>query len=354
MPRSRSGSATPPLLALFAEARARETEAGEAPTPGRPADPEGATAGPARRRMPAQFDVIVTNPPFQDTVRRGKTPHKLWIDFTHAIFDRFLKPGGLLCQVSPSSFCSPSNTILDLMKQQQTLVLRYDTSRHFPLVGSTFADYVIRKAPNAGGLTRVVHQDRDAPMALTDDLYYIPNDLVPTAVSIHRKVIFDRSTPRLLVEKDYVTCHNINLKRSDTLSQTRTERHIHPVFHTNRQTWWSSLRQGWAGSPKVMWTRSGYTRPFYDPGELGGTDMVYYTRVPDRAAGETLAWNMNLRLMRYIYATAKWSGFGNERVFARLPQLPTDQRLDDEALYARFQLTPEEVAHVRSSVADDR
>ncbi len=304
--------------------------------------------------MPRQFDVILTNPPFQDSVRRGKTPHKLWIDFTHAVFDRFLKPGGLLCQVSPSSFCSPSNSILTLMKAQQTVLVRYDTSRHFPQVGSTFADYVIRKAPNDGSPARVVYRDRESEMAFDADLAYIPNDLVATAVSIHRKVVFDRSRPRLGVEKDYVTCHNILLKTAQTLSQTKTETHVHPVFHTNRQVWWSSIRQAWGAELKVMWTRSGYTRPFYDHGVMGGTDMVYYVRVPNRDAGEILSHNLNLRLMRYIYATAKWSGFGNERVFAALPALPLDHRLDDAAITRMFGLTAEEEAHVRATVADDR
>jgi hypothetical protein len=72
-----------------------------------------------------KFDVILTNPPFQDSVNRKKTPHKLWIDFTLAVFDRLLKPGGSLVQVSPASFSSPSNVVLGLMEENQTRVLRF-------------------------------------------------------------------------------------------------------------------------------------------------------------------------------------------------------------------------------------
>ena len=63
-----------------------------------------------------RFDNILTNPPFQDTVNRKKTPHKLWIDFTLDVFDRLLKDGGNLLQVSPASFASPSNVVPDLMR----------------------------------------------------------------------------------------------------------------------------------------------------------------------------------------------------------------------------------------------
>jgi hypothetical protein len=297
-----------------------------------------------------RFDVILTNPPFQDTVRRGKTPHKLWIDFTSATFRRLLKEGGLLCQVSPSSFRSPSSRVLDLMKQNRTAWIRLDTQDHFPTVGSTFADYLIHKEPNDGTPTKIVVNGSSSELLLDDEVLYLPTDLTAEGLSIHRKVMFHPDV-KLPVEWDYVTCHNIRLKDQDSiLSVWKSEKHIHKVFHTNRQTWWSSVRQDWASLRKVMWTRSGYTKPFYDPGTMGGTDAVYYVVVDSDDEGGNLAHNMDLALMRYIYKTAKWSGFGNERVFASLPDLPRDRKLTDSELFDMFDLTASEVARVRESV----
>jgi hypothetical protein len=294
-----------------------------------------------------KFDVILTNPPFQDTVRRGKTPHKLWIDFTLATFGRFLKEGGLLCQVSPSSFRSPSSQVLDLMRNYKTARIRLDIRHHFPTVGSTFADYLIYKEPRGDTATEIVVNGTTSRIELDDGVLYLPTDLTPAGLSIHRKVMF-RPAHKLGVQWDYVTCHNIRLKDSDSiLSLDRTERHVYKVFHTNRQTWWSAVRQPWAGRLKVMWTRSGYTKPFFDRGTMGGTDAVYYVVVQNDEEGETLAHNLYLALMRYIYATAKWSGFGNERVFASLPDLPRDLRLSDDELFDRFGLSVEEAEHVR-------
>ena len=34
-----------------------------------------------------QFDVVATNPPFQDYTNRKKTQHKLWINFTKEAFN---------------------------------------------------------------------------------------------------------------------------------------------------------------------------------------------------------------------------------------------------------------------------
>jgi len=297
-----------------------------------------------------KFDVILTNPPFQDSTRRGKTPHKLWIDFTKATFSRLLVEGGLLGQVSPSSFRSPSSRVLDLMKENRTALIRFDTEYHFPSVGSTFADYLIYKEPADGTATKIIFEGAESELVLDGEVLYLPTDLTPEGLSIHRKVMFHPEA-KLDVRWDYVTCHNIRLRdHESTLSRIPTNRHIHKVFHTNRQIWWSSLPQDFAAKRKVMWTRSGYTKPFYDPGTMGGTDAVYYVPVDSDEEGANLAHNLNLSLMRYIYKTAKWSGFGNERVFASLPNLTRAVSMSDADVFARFSLSPVEVAHVRAVV----
>ena len=95
-----------------------------------------------------------------------------------------------------------------------------------------------------------------------------------------------------------------------------------------------------------MWSRSGYTKPFYDDGELGGTDMAYYVPVPTKFCGDNLVHNMNSKLIRYILTTAKWSGFGNEKVFRKLPNLPTDRKMTDAEVYLLFGLTESERNYV--------
>ncbi|OJV80169.1 MAG: hypothetical protein BGO37_01910 [Cellulomonas sp. 73-92] len=301
-----------------------------------------------------KFDVILTNPPFQDRINRKKTPHKLWIDFTLNVFDRLLREGGSLVQVSPASFASPSNVVLDLMAKHQTHVLRLETEHHFPDIASTFSDYWIEKSPNDARPTLVSIGDEHFKVELDDRVRYLPNDLSRLSLSIHSKVMF-AGGPKLPVEWDYVTAHNIRrYDNNPSLRENQDADHPYPVFHTNKSTWWSSIRQGWADHRKVMWTRSGYTKPFYDAGVLGGTDMVYYVRVATDAEGRALAHNLNSALFQYVYKTAKWSGFGNERVFAGLPQVPSDSCLTDDEMFALFSLTHEEVEYVRGTLGTRR
>ncbi len=289
-----------------------------------------------------KFDVVLTNPPFQDRHSRGRTPHKLWIEFTTATFDRLLRPGGLLLQITPTSFQSPSSKVLRLMCTLDTQLINFDIAQHFPGVGSSFAYYAIRHRPHAAATT-VTIDGATFQFDLDDSVRWLPSDLSESSLSIHRKTMWS-GRPLLPVEHDYITHHNIRL--GDTLSKTPTPTHVYPVFHTNAQTWYGSVRQPFADRVKIMWTRSGYTKPFLDLGQLGGSDMVYYIVVKSRAAGRNLLHNLTLPLMRYIFATARWSGFGNEIVFHSLPALPTDRALSAAELYDVFGLTDQERHYV--------
>lgn len=299
------------------------------------------------------FDTILTNPPFQDRAARGKTRHKLWLEFTRRCMEDLLVEGGHFCQVSPSSFRSPSAAVLKYFRSYRVHWIDLNVNSYFPEVNIDFATYLIEKTVDSKPQpTPIRTAGGEFETTLDSLLFYVPNRFNQEAASIHRKVIFD-TRKKLPVERDYVTCHNVLLKRQgsdSTLSKIGTDRHIHPVLHTNRQTWWSSVRQEFADCPKVMWTRSGYTKPFFDNGNLGVTDMCYFVRVKDEQTGTNLAHNMNTSLLQYIYKTAKWSGFGHERVFDALPALPTERALTDEAMFEMFDLNEAERLEVESHV----
>lgn len=292
-----------------------------------------------------KFDTIVANPPFQDVVNRNTTPHKLWIDFTKRTFSDWLKDNGTLIQVSPSSFASPSSKVLQIFKDKKTLWIDFTPKKYFN-VGSTFAHYAIVNSPDDGTLTEIINDDV-LHINVNDAFLYIPSDVCSTSLSIHNKVMFSTKNKES-VRHDYVTCHNITLGK--TLSKEKTDRFIYPTFHTNKQIWWTSLDQECRTKNKVMWTRSGYTKPFFDPGYYGATDMVYWIEIDD---GTGLAHNLNSKLMQYIFNSAKWSGFGNEIVFQNIPYLSTRAFTDDE-LYALFDLDEREVEYVESMAKGSR
>jgi hypothetical protein len=316
-----------------------------------------------------QFDVVLTNPPFQDSVNRGRTHYKLWLEFTRTAMSRWLRPGGHLVQVTPASFGSPSSKVLAVMKAHTTRRVRFGLERFFPGVASSFADMWLTRAQDVQMWSGEAGQDslfaeasakpwtevwfeagHALRVQLDESVIYLPADVTEHGFEVHRKVMFtDR--PRWLVEHDYVVCHNA--RRNDdppTLSALPEPGFGIPVFHTNAATWWSSVEQEWATAKKVMWTSSGYTKPFYDAGTIGGTDFVHFIRVPSDTEGRRLERVLTSVLFQYVFATARWSGFGNDRVFRMLPVVPLDRDWTDHDLYTWFDLSPEEVAHVERFV----
>jgi hypothetical protein len=298
-----------------------------------------------------KFDLEINNPPFQDSEKRGKTQHKLWIEFVlHS--EKILKENGILAYVTPDSFSSPSNKILSLMKKYTTQFVSFDSKKFFQEEGndpgSTFAHYVIKFKENDNDKTKIVQRGKSYMIDMNKFLY-IPNDFCKESASIHSKVIFS-NLPKVDLKYDYVTCHNVNLKKKGVNSPVQkqlTESCVYPLLHTNNQIWYSSVRQSFADLPKVMWSRSGYTKPFFDNGVLGGTDMCYYVLAENQQEGENLSNNLNTKLFKYIFKTAKWSGFGNEIVFKNIPKLPNQSFSDDEIMEL-FKLTESEKNYVRN------
>lgn len=295
---------------------------------------------------------IVGNPPFQDNTNRGKTQHKIWIDFTKKMLNDILDENGYIGWVTPSSFLSPSNKILQFFKEYDCIFISFDTNQFFKKEnnepGISMAHYVIHKSRNKT-ITHVIKNTKSFKLKIDENTLYLPNDLNENSCSIHQKVIILQKNFYDL-KYDYVTCHNIQLKTKKIncpISKVETDIHIYPLLHTNPQTWYSSIQQDCFNKKKVMWTRSGETTPFYNDGNLGITDMGYYIEVDSEKNGLILEHNLNLKLFKYIFNTAKWSGFGNEKIFERIPILPNVKMTDTE-LYDYFKLSYDEVEYLES------
>ena len=332
-----------------------------------------------------KYDVIVGNPPFQDKAKRNTTPHKIWIEFTHKVFDN-LEDGGALLWVSPASWGSPSSKVLQYFWQYQVPNIDLDTAEHFPGIGSTFSNYLVYKQNDDTTATEFTKNGATFSAIIDDSVKYLGNDFCEHSFNIHKKVMFD-TQDKLPISYDYVTCHNVirhtfklhekriaNTKKalqnatsakatiraqerlsrlinersrlSVTISEHQTTKHRYPILHTNNKTWYSSIKQDFLDKKKVMWSRSGYTKPFYDKGTKGCTDLGYYTTVASDTEGEILSHNLQTKLFRYIFATARWSGFGNDKVFKMLPDLKTAKALSDSEIFKKFNITQAEQAYI--------
>ena len=332
-----------------------------------------------------KFNHIFGNPPFQDSKNKKKTQHKLWIKFTEKAVNSWLKEGGTMNWITPMSWGSPSNKVLSLLKKQEVTKIYLDTKKHFPKIGSTFCHYHLEKSPKSSQ-TAFVEGGSSFSFMLDGSTLYIPNDVCPISLSIHKKVMH-ANRGKHKINYDYVTCHNVirhahdlNKKKISkncdklkmckdikeakkvlasiealyikqdsieiTVSEVKTKNHVYPILHTNNKTWYSSIKQKFFDKKKVMWSRSGYTKPFYNKGGLGCTDMGYFIFVDTDTEGKNLERFLNSKIMKYIFKTAKWSGFGNELVFSSIPVIDIINNKSDDDYYKAFGLTKAEIKYI--------
>ena len=241
-----------------------------------------------------KFDFIFGSPPFQDNKNRGKTQHKLWLEFTTKWFADGLDGSGEIVWITPSSWGSPSSKILQLFKDNQVKKIDLDINNYFPGIGSTFSYYHVKKGDD-GAATLVRKSKKDFTLEINESVKYFPNDFCDESISIHKKVMFDPKD-KISLQYDYVTCHNvirhrkknINKKIEElegkinnttceklltrrqnslaswrerlekcviTISEVKTKEHVYPVFHTNNKVWYSSIKQDFLEHKKVMWYR---------------------------------------------------------------------------------------------------
>ena len=293
-----------------------------------------------------KVNIIFVNPPFENKLKRNKTPHKLWIDFTKRALNDWLIENGTLLQISPSSFSSPSSKILKLLKEKHTTDIFFNQEEYFPDIASSISWYIIENKESKN-LTNI----NDKLNINLSNFLYLPQNICTESLSIHKKVVFD-TINKLDIHKDYVTCHNALLKKNNSpLSKIKTQTHIYPVFHTNKQTWYSSILQPFAHKKKVLWTRSGYQKPFYSSETLGVTDLSYFILVDNDNEGKYYEKYLNSELLQYIFKSAKWSGFGNDKVFYALPDVINknlNESLTDIDIYKLFNITHDEIEFIKN------
>lgn len=111
-----------------------------------------------------KFDVIVGNPPFQESKDGGERKDQasnLWSKFWAKSF-RISNPHGIIALITPTSWLSPSadlkgkdkvkhhDRLWDVFNDYTSVANITDVSKHFPGVGSSFGYVIVDKAGTAG------------------------------------------------------------------------------------------------------------------------------------------------------------------------------------------------------------
>lgn len=287
-----------------------------------------------------KFDVIVGNPPYQGNNDIGTTQpksHNLWSKFADKSIE-LIKDNGFVAFVTPDSWMSPNSQILKTFKDNSLIWVSTNVSKYFN-VGSSFTAWILQKNQNTKTVTI------DGLSVDLNTLNYLPRDFSKT-YPIHNKVI-NSNHSKLKVLCD-TSCHSDH--KHGKLSDTQDAVFKYKTWHTNAQTRFSKIKSKHFDDHKIIWTLSGYFKPFYDDGNIGTTEVCQYIRINNQTEANNLLSYLNSKLYNFLITTGKWSGFLNGKLISSLPELATNKQWTDKELYKHFGLTQEEIDYIESNV----
>lgn len=296
-----------------------------------------------------KFDVVVGNPPFQDTHRSG---NPLWPLFTKKGFE-VVSEDGYVGLITPGRWVLPGHNIKEskirvwdeyVAKYNPIVVNLGECSRYFS-VGSSddyFSYFVVQKCLNSSqSLTTVTTPAGQFKIRLSAVSWLPYRNCTLTAIEILNKIASKKHDSFQLVWK-YDRSHT-------SLSEVKLDSHQVPVFVGSKTAMFSDHQSELHTNPKVLFKLGRFisypNRVFIDTVGNISYNSAYVAEID---SGEDVSY-----LLSDLYIFVALCLFNGSEITAAgyrmLPRLPKRSWTDAE-LYAHFGLTEEEIAYVKANV----
>jgi hypothetical protein len=281
-----------------------------------------------------KFDVIVGNPPYQDT--DSQSPVKLWQNFVKKSLE-LVEEKGLVALITPTSWMSPENELFPIIKNLKCHYINFDTKKHFSKLGTTACSFQLQKETSDGQPTKIISEGNCFDIDMRN-ISFIP--------VIAKKEIFDIldklfSKPTMGIVTDSF-CHT---QRKDKISEFRDNRYKFPVRHTNKKTVYSIVKHPNCQHPKVMFSMTGAMRPEIDmDGEFGTSQHFAYIKVSSLKDAKRIVKFLESDIIKFVKIVTNWTGMWPKSIITKIPSIARiqDETLDNNSLFNFFGISPDE------------
>lgn len=285
-----------------------------------------------------QFDVVVGNPPYQDSNSNIRS-NPLWSRFTLLAFYKQLTPEGVLAYITPPMWMSgvdedgpeKKRKLVSIFFDNDLQYLRTDAHLFFPKIGTHAASYIVKKGDPLGA-TKVIAADT---FQIYDfrGLRILPKTITPEAISIFQKVFGAQVPKRGFVSKGCVSTKDILYKQGSGKYQ---------IYNSNQQLVFTNTKPGNIFQQKVVVSLPGELKPFYEEGNYGLSVNCRWLEVKNRQEGEVYIDALNSPLFKYLFKEYKYNGFNNTLMLKYFPKIIGDpivqfelSEREIEAIYAK-------------------
>lgn len=302
-----------------------------------------------------KFDVIVGNPPYQESKEHGKKTTgngALWVRFTVNAFS-ILKDNGYLAFITPDSWTAPTYDLMgsreslfnDYFKKYNLLYINFDVKKFFPRIGIDPAGFILKKESSYKN-TQIIIPNRTLRLDLSN-MRFIPKDVSDVSLSIHSKVLSNKTNARQIKMRWSKSITSIKI------NETADDEYKYPFIdhHAYKPIRWANKLDPDFNKKKILVPYVGKYQCIIDKvGEYGARESVSVLFLNDNENVDYAEHYYNSKLVRFIMETNKWTQYVLAQILNYIPITDFTRDWTDADLYKFFKLTQEEIDYIENQV----
>jgi hypothetical protein len=305
-----------------------------------------------------KFDVVVGNPPFQESKEDGSRKSmstNLWTKFIDMSVNDLLADDGHLVMITPASWAGPTKNLAgdrrvlkDIFAKNNTYYINLTKAlnNYFAGVGSTFSYFALSKgAYNGTTLIQLDDSTINVDLTKVDSLPRVNNQL---AYSINDKYMSKINGEVIKGQLQSASIIQYQETKDTTFSW--------PAYHTpakGGRIWYTNNKHPDFDSNKIIISLSGVYQPLKDQGTQGFTDMCLAYIIKPSETLDSAYSVINSKMFHFVMECNKWSGFNNKQMIRNFALPKLDKVYTDDEIFDYFDLTVEEKDFINNHIPSD-
>ena len=313
-----------------------------------------------------KFDVVCGNPPYQSSTKKSNQANALWPRFFE-IFANISKFDGYIQIVIPTVWMANDP---DEIKSGRMTISRVRNKILSKLniksiVNTTKINSLFNVGTDICYLTLQNNDNKNENMLLITDtgskeinqnIKFIPLNINDTIFNILNKTLLNNNK-KIKIYSNPDLRFTTDTRRFKYMSFKKTKIHKYPSVNTSaqytkKQYIWSSIPHPYQYQAKIIYSDSGYARPFYDKGKFGLNSHAHAIFIENQKQADNLIFYFNSKLVKYLESLIPTSGFatGITKIINYLPEINISRSWTNQELYEYFNLTQEEIKYIESQI----